>query len=109
MLLLFRIVNYALWFYVYFSYQVILCVADIYNNVRDILSPNQIRIIAELAGCAESRTPIDCTNMCFHMKYRSIDGTCNNFHKPMLGSSLTKFKRWLPAVYENNFNFPVGK
>ncbi|XP_067938237.1 peroxidasin homolog isoform X2 [Watersipora subatra] len=81
---------------------------DIYNNVREILSPNHIQIIAELSGCAESRTPIDCTNMCFHKKYRSFDGTCNNLRRPMLGSSLTKFNRWLPAVYENNFNLPVG-
>ena len=81
---------------------------DVYTNVRNILSPHQIRIIAELSGCAESRPPIDCTNMCFHKKYRSLDGTCNNLHRPMLGSSLTKFTRWLPAVYENNFNLPVG-
>ena len=82
---------------------------DVYTNVRNILSPHQIRIIAELSGCAESRPPIDCTNMCFHKKYRSLDGTCNNLHRPMLGSSLTKFTRWLPAVYENNFNLPVGE
>lgn len=83
--------------------------SDAYQSVQEILSPTQVRLVAELSGCAETRPPIDCTNMCFHMKYRSIDGACNNLRRPMLGSSLTKFGRWLPAEYENNFNLPVGK
>ena len=40
--------------------------------------------------------------------FSSIDGTCNNFQNPLWGSSLTSFKRLLPAKYENNFNTPIG-
>ena len=32
-------------------------------------------------------------------KYRSVDGSCNNLRKPILGRSMIPFNRLLPAVY----------
>ena len=46
--------------------------------------------------------------MCFHLKYRTIDGTCNNLQNPTWGASLIGFRRLLNPIYENGFNTPVG-
>ena len=40
---------------------------------------------------------------------RTIDGTCNNLMNSLWGSSLTAFKRNIPAQYENGFNTPIGE
>ena len=36
--------------------------------------------------------------------FRTIDGTCNNLKKPLLGASGTAFKRLVPPVYEDGIN-----
>ncbi|XP_074640940.1 peroxidasin homolog [Tubulanus polymorphus] len=76
--------------------------------IDQILSPSQIGIIANLSGCEAHRTPIDCSNMCFHKKYRTLDGTCNNLREPMWGASLTPMTRLLNPAYENGISTPVG-
>ena len=40
--------------------------------------------------------------------FRTFDGTCNNYGRPLQGASLTAFRRLLPPQYENGFNTPVG-
>ena len=55
--------------------------------------------------CVKNRSvdrPVD-------IKFRSIDGTCNNLNKPWVGSSLTTFKRLMPAQYENKQYTPIGE
>ena len=47
--------------------------------------------------------------MCFHKKYRTMDGSCNNLQNPSWGASNSPLKRLLPPQYENGFNSPVGK
>lgn len=39
-------------------------------------------------------------------RYRTADGTCNNFIKPWRGSSLLPMQRFLPPVYEDNIQAP---
>lgn len=73
-----------------------------------ILSPAHLQLISELSGCNVHREDPNCNDMCFHNKYRTYDGTCNNLQVPMRGSSLTPFNRLLPPIYENGFNMPVG-
>lgn len=46
--------------------------------------------------------------MCYHNKYRNIDGSCNNLRHPTWGSSYTGFRRVLQPIYENGFSSPVG-
>jgi len=75
---------------------------------ENVLSGAQLQLVANASGCLNHRVEPDCSNMCFHKKYRTIDGTCNNLQKPLLGSSLAAFKRLLPPAYENGFNLPVG-
>ncbi|XP_045133366.1 peroxidasin-like isoform X1 [Portunus trituberculatus] len=77
-------------------------------DYQDLLSPEKLILLRNLSGCLAHRRRVYCDDMCFHAKYRSIDGTCNNFHNPLWGSSLTGFRRVLPPVYENGFNTPVG-
>jgi peroxidase len=62
-----------------------------------------------MSGCLSvPRDILNCNNMCYHRKYRTLDGTCNNLQNPTWGSSVTGFKRLLPPIYENGFNTPVG-
>jgi peroxidase len=80
-------------------------------SYTDLVSPGNLELIANLSGCEAHRAKRDlkCTqDMCFHAKYRAIDGTCNNFQTPFWGASMTTFKRLLPPRYENNFNTPNG-
>ncbi len=80
-------------------------------SYNDLLSPVNLEVVANLSGCEAHRAArdINCTqDMCFHAKYRTVDGTCNNLLKPNQGASLTAFKRNLPASYQNHFNTPQG-
>uniref|UniRef100_A0A452QS78 Lactoperoxidase n=1 Tax=Ursus americanus TaxID=9643 RepID=A0A452QS78_URSAM len=65
-------------------------------------------LIANLSGCTAHRQVPNCSDMCFHQKYRAQDGTCNNLQHPMWGASLTAFERILKPAYENGFNLPRG-
>uniref|UniRef100_A0A8C9STS3 Peroxidasin n=1 Tax=Scleropages formosus TaxID=113540 RepID=A0A8C9STS3_SCLFO len=75
---------------------------------NDLVSPRFLDMIANLSGCTAHRRFNNCSNICFHQKYRSHDGTCNNLQHPMWGASLTAFERLLKSVYDNGFNLPRG-
>lgn len=75
---------------------------------KDLLSREHLHLVAELSGCMEHREMPNCTDMCFHSKYRSIDGTCNNLVHPIWGASLTSFRRIEKPIYENGFSMPIG-
>ncbi|XP_076623399.1 peroxidasin [Colletes latitarsis] len=75
---------------------------------EEVLTPEQVLEIERLSGCTGHRRRQNCTNMCFHNKYRSIDGSCNNLRHPTWGSSYTGFHRVLQPIYENGFSTPVG-
>ncbi|XP_018333589.1 peroxidasin [Agrilus planipennis] len=77
-------------------------------NYREILSPEHLELVAKLSGCTAHRRARNCTDMCYHKKYRSIDGTCNNLQNPTWGASLTGFRRILKPIYENGFSTPIG-
>ncbi|XP_017485563.1 PREDICTED: peroxidasin, partial [Rhagoletis zephyria] len=75
---------------------------------RELLSREHLHLVAELSGCVEHREMPNCTDMCYHSKYRSIDGTCNNLKNPWWGASLTAFRRIVQPIYENGFSTPIG-
>ncbi|KAG8038033.1 hypothetical protein G9C98_006358 [Cotesia typhae] len=75
---------------------------------EDILTSEQIAEIERLSGCTGHRKKHTCNNLCFHTKYRSIDGSCNNLKHPTWGSSYTGFRRILQPIYENGFSQPIG-
>ncbi|KAG5329266.1 PXDN protein, partial [Acromyrmex charruanus] len=75
---------------------------------EEILTAEQVKEIERLSGCTGHRRRQNCTNRCFHHKYRAIDGSCNNLRHPTWGSSHTGFRRVLQPIYENGFSMPVG-
>uniref|UniRef100_V9GWQ8 Peroxidasin n=1 Tax=Craspedacusta sowerbii TaxID=128124 RepID=V9GWQ8_CRASO len=77
-------------------------------HFNGLVSPEHISLLANLSGCTAHQRVANCSNICFHRKYRSIDGSCNNLNHPMWGAALTPFSRLLRPVYENGFNTPVG-
>ncbi|XP_013189364.2 peroxidasin isoform X1 [Amyelois transitella] len=77
-------------------------------NYESVLSNEHLEVIARLSGCVAHREIKDCSDMCYHSKYRSYDGSCNNFAHPMWGASLTGFRRILFPIYENGFSQPIG-
>ncbi|XP_045784672.1 peroxidasin-like isoform X1 [Maniola jurtina] len=77
-------------------------------NYENILSPQHLEVLGQLSGCVAHRETKDCSDMCYHSKYRSIDGSCNNFDYPTWGTSLTGFRRILFPIYENGFSQPTG-
>lgn len=74
----------------------------------DLLSPEYLELLAQLSDCTAHRITPNCTDMCFHGKYRTVDGSCNNLQNPLWGTSLSAFRRLLPPAYENGFNSPIG-
>lgn len=77
-------------------------------NYRELLSPEHLDLIAKLSGCVAHRPKSNCSDMCFHAKYRTADGMCNNLQNPTWGASYTGFRRILKPIYENGFSTPVG-
>lgn len=77
-------------------------------NYLDMFSPEHLELIAQLSGCTAHRIEKNCSDFCYHKKYRTIDGSCNNFKNPMWGASLTAFRRILLPLYENGFSEPIG-
>ncbi|KYN39975.1 Peroxidasin [Trachymyrmex septentrionalis] len=75
---------------------------------EEILTAEQVKKIERLSGCTGHRRRQNCTNRCFHHKYRAIDGSCNNLRHSTWGSSHTGFRRVLQPIYENGFSMPVG-
>ncbi|CAH8500469.1 unnamed protein product [Schistosoma turkestanicum] len=86
---------------------------EIDPNSRDTLgvelNTDQLAIIAQLSGCQSAQQVDPCSRqLCFHLRYRSIDGTCNNLNHPRWGAALVPFRRLLPPKYENGMNTPIG-
>uniref|UniRef100_A0A8C3QU24 Ig-like domain-containing protein n=1 Tax=Cyanoderma ruficeps TaxID=181631 RepID=A0A8C3QU24_9PASS len=75
---------------------------------NDLVSPHYLTMIANLSGCSAHRRTPNCSDICFHKKYRTHDGSCNNLQHPMWGASLTAFQRLLKPAYQNGFNLPRG-
>ena len=78
------------------------------THFNALVSPEQVSLLANLSGCKAHQRPANCSDLCFHLKFRTYDGSCNNFNHPMWGAALTPFGRLLSPIYENGFNTPVG-
>ena len=72
------------------------------------LSECEINLLAELSGCLQHAPPPDCSNICLHSRYRSVDGSCNNWAHPTWGMTDVPFQRLLPPAYEDGLGLPVG-
>ena len=77
-------------------------------SVAKLISPANLELIGNLSGCEAVRRDVSCDDLCYHAKFRSLDGSCNNHEHSLWGASLTPLRRVLPPIYENGFNTPVG-
>ncbi|XP_053565790.1 peroxidasin homolog [Bombina bombina] len=86
--------------------------AEDFNNSNykfsDLISPHFISMIVNVSGCSAHRQTSNCSDICFHRRYRTHDGSCNNLQHPMWGASMTAFQRLLRPAYQNGFNVPRG-
>ncbi|CAB1335605.1 unnamed protein product, partial [Coregonus sp. 'balchen'] len=74
----------------------------------ELLSLEDLALIADLSGCPPPVHPAFCHNDCLANKYRSISGVCNNRQKPFWGTANSALARWLPAEYEDGERQPKG-
>ncbi|KAI1288319.1 Peroxidasin -like protein [Halotydeus destructor] len=90
-------------------------------NYESKLNTNQLNLLATLSGCEAGlrtlnvRQSLDrvalkdgACDTCRNSKWRTYDGTCNNMANKTWGSSLTIFRRLLPADYTDGLYVPKG-
>lgn len=72
------------------------------------MSINDVRFNNANFGCASTLVAPNCKkNLCYHMKFRSFDGTCNNLEKPLKGAAFMPLSRFQDPVYDDVFSAPV--
>ncbi|XP_028391818.1 lactoperoxidase-like [Dendronephthya gigantea] len=72
-------------------------IGDIHIGPQGILSPEKLEELIEATGCIPENERPRCSRET--LRYRTIDGTCNNLRRPTVGSAPTGFDRFLPAIY----------
>jgi peroxidase len=75
-------------------------------QLEDLLTARQLQFIADLSGCHQHKRRVNCSQRC--LKYRTLDGVCNNLEHPHWGSANTQLRRLVKSEYENGFNTPRG-
>ncbi|XP_039320734.2 putative oxidoreductase PXDNL isoform X2 [Saimiri boliviensis] len=75
---------------------------------NDLVSRRSLGLIANLSGCTARGLLPNCSDPCFHRKYRSHDGTCNNLQQPTWGAAPTAFARLLQPAYQDGVRAPRG-
>ena len=64
--------------------------------------------MATLSGCQAHARTANCSNVCYHQRYRSYDGSCNNLDETLWGAAEAPFQRLLPPAYEDGVGLPRG-
>ncbi|KAK1170717.1 thyroid peroxidase [Acipenser oxyrinchus oxyrinchus] len=75
-------------------------------NATDLLSTDELKMIADMSGCLSHLQPPICPKHCLASKYRTITGACNNRNNRRWGASNSALARWLPAQYEDGYSQP---
>ena len=71
------------------------------------MDEEDMETVFEFAECIDSTTLFNCSTPTIN-QFRTIDGSCNNLLRPLLGASNTEYKRLKPAQYEDGISVPVG-
>ncbi|XP_071379246.1 eosinophil peroxidase-like isoform X1 [Centroberyx affinis] len=77
-------------------------------NATDLISEEDLRVIADLTGCSARDRPPSCKTTPNLNTFRTATSVCNNRKDTRLGSSNTPFARWLPAEYQDRISLPKG-
>lgn len=79
-------------------------VSDIPLHLTDC----ELTVLARLSGCVSHLREPNCSDICYHRRYRTADGTCNNLRYPLRGAAITRFGRLLDSNYDNDLSLPRG-
>uniref|UniRef100_A0A0N5AG37 peroxidase n=1 Tax=Syphacia muris TaxID=451379 RepID=A0A0N5AG37_9BILA len=84
-----------------------ICGSNISN--RRTLSVNDIRSSNINDGCVRALPKHDCRiNLCFHLNFRSLDGSCNNLDHPTYGAAFSPYIRLQKPRYDDQINAPIS-
>ncbi|VDN02940.1 unnamed protein product [Thelazia callipaeda] len=60
-------------------------------------------------ACVPRLDEAECErSLCYNLYYRTMDGTCNNFNRPLRGAAFRPYNRLLPPEYDDSLSEPVG-
>ena len=71
------------------------------------MDEDDMETMLDFAECIDPTKLFDCSVSTIK-RFRTIDGTCNNLLRPLVGASDTEFRRILPAQYEDGISVPMG-
>ena len=83
------------------------------SNIKELIKKlygmdeEDMETIGEFAECIDPTELSDCSTPTIN-QFRTIDGTCNNILRPLVGASNTAFRRLLPSQYEDDISVPIG-
>lgn len=61
-------------------------------------------------ACVPRLDDAECErSLCYHLNFRSMDGTCNNLNSPLKGAAFRPYGRLLPPEYDGGLSEPVCK
>uniref|UniRef100_A0A914CSD3 peroxidase n=1 Tax=Acrobeloides nanus TaxID=290746 RepID=A0A914CSD3_9BILA len=79
------------------------------TRFRRTLSVNDIRSSNTNFGCVSTLAEHKCSrNLCYHLKFRSFDGSCNNLEEPLKGAAFMPLSRLKDPIYDDVFSAPVS-
>ena len=83
------------------------------SNIKELIQKlydmdeEDMETIGDFAECADPTELFNCSTPTIN-QFRTIDGTCNNLQRPLVGASNTAFRRLLPSQYEDGISVPIG-
>ncbi|KAL7075683.1 hypothetical protein ACQ4LE_005051, partial [Meloidogyne hapla] len=79
------------------------------TTIRRTISTSDVRVSNNAFGCSPALTRPNCNkNLCYHLKFRTLDGTCNNLEKPLFGAAFMPLSRLKEPVYDDKLAAPVA-